>query len=311
MAVTYVQASKIDDMFHGRIKRPYSTNVDAVDDLRLYLILIGALVVFLVYGFGRRNKSPAVDVRHESWMPEIDRRIDPNYKHRLEDGAMGESETRPDNDANEDTDLPDYDGILYQINQLEEKQKQYTLFKRSDEQSQRIGKSGFIKTPKMDTAALATASDIEPLIIVLNVLARDGGQFDGEKVKSAFHALGLNYGEMSIYHYYPEGKPGLGHKQSSLFSVASAVKPGRFDINDMDSFKTPGLSLILQLPGPMEGVLAFELLQYVANGLARKLGGIVCDGIHNRITQQSAEHLKDQIAAFNLKLHAHHQQMLN
>ncbi len=282
-----------------------------MDDLRLYLILIGTIVVFLIYVLGRRNKPPTVDVRHEPWMSEIDRRIDPNYKHRPKDGAMGEGETQPDNDVNEDTDAPDYDGILCQINQLEKKQRQYTLFKRFDEQIQRIGKSGFIKTPKMDTVAVTPALGIESLIIVLNVLARDGGQFDGEKVKSAFYALGLSYGDMSIYHYYPEGDPGLGHKLPSLFSVASAVKPGYFDINDAASFKTPGLSLILQLPGPMEGVLAFELLQYVANGLARKLDGIVCDGTHNRITQQSAEHLKDQISAFNLKLHAHHQQMLH
>lgn len=291
-----------------------------MDDLRLFLLVIGAAIVIAVYVAGRRNHSPASDYKQtqdsEPWLQEIDERIALGYHKQSEEVSVGGKmvgiKTTPaDDKATENGSSPDYDELMYRLNQLESKRPRFTLQKQSGKPSKQTNKAGYIAKSNTETAAVTASLGIDPLVIVLNVIARDGGQFDGQLVKSALDQLGLCFGDMSIYHYYPEGDPELGHKQPSLFSVASAVEPGRFDISDVTSFKTPGLSLILQLPGPMEGILAFELLQHVANVLARQLGGIVCDGTHRKITPQSTEHLKEQISEFNIKLQTSHQPMLH
>ena len=51
------------------------------------------------------------------------------------------------------------------------------------------------------------------------------------------------------------------------------VEPGHFDLNRIERFSTPGLAMILQLPGPLDGPVAFELFLNTAQRLAETLSG--------------------------------------
>jgi len=143
------------------------------------------------------------------------------------------------------------------------------------------------------SAVEADADDVEPLVIVLNVMARSGDYFNGADALAALKADGLQHGEMMIFHYYPEGG-----EDRPVFSLANTVEPGTFDLNTIDHLQTPGLSLFMQLPGPMASREAFELMLRTGRSLAQQLGGDLCDERRNVLTLQTIGHLKEQIEAF-------------
>ncbi len=130
----------------------------------------------------------------------------------------------------------------------------------------------------------------EDLIVVLNIMAHQGQVFDGAAILDATHDAGLVFGEMQIFHYIYNGAP--------LFSLANALNPGSFDINAIENAATPGLTLFLRLPGPIDGLAAFERMYSVAAQLATTLGGEVCDARRAILTAQALEKQRDEIAEY-------------
>lgn len=128
----------------------------------------------------------------------------------------------------------------------------------------------------------------EDLIVVLNVMAHQGQVFHGAAIVNATHDAGLVFGEMQIFHYMYNGAP--------LFSLANALNPGSFDISVMENTTTPGLTLFMRLPGPIDGLTAFDRMYSVAMQLAAALGGEVCDGRRAILTAQALEKQREEIA---------------
>ncbi|MDR9435451.1 MAG: cell division protein ZipA C-terminal FtsZ-binding domain-containing protein, partial [Thiohalophilus sp.] len=83
-----------------------------------------------------------------------------------------------------------------------------------------------------------------------------------------------------------------------VFSLANTVEPGTFDLNAIEQLQTPGLSLFMQLPAPIDSREAFELMLKTGRNLAEQLGGDLCDERRNVLTLQTIGHLKEQIEAF-------------
>jgi len=114
------------------------------------------------------------------------------------------------------------------------------------------------------------APDGEPLIIALNIMARPPARFHGLDILAALKDNGFVFGEMNIFHYYPEGAGG----GRPLCSIANTVEPGRFDIEHLAELETPGLSLFMQLPGPLEGRAAFDKVLQLGRTLRQKMAGL-------------------------------------
>ena len=82
----------------------------------------------------------------------------------------------------------------------------------------------------------------------------------------------------------------------SVFSVANMLKPGTLDPVDEDHLQTPGLTLFLVLPGPLDGVASMRDMMETANGIAVALGGEVLDDKRALLKAQTAQYMLDQIA---------------
>ncbi|MCK4587562.1 MAG: cell division protein ZipA [Gammaproteobacteria bacterium] len=134
--------------------------------------------------------------------------------------------------------------------------------------------------------------DVEPLMLVLTVLAKDEHQFNGGDIKNVLEAERLKHGDMDIFHFHMTGK------KDSVFSVASVVEPGVFDLPTIDDYETPGLSLFCQFPNPMAGAGAFDILLKKSRSIADKLNGQLCDDKRNQLTEQATAHYRDRITAF-------------
>ncbi|MEC7376063.1 MAG: cell division protein ZipA C-terminal FtsZ-binding domain-containing protein, partial [Pseudomonadota bacterium] len=61
-------------------------------------------------------------------------------------------------------------------------------------------------------------------VVVINVLAKKGEEFQGPALKKLFEACGLEHGDMDIYHRHEQADT----TSPVQFSVANAVEPGTF-----------------------------------------------------------------------------------
>ena len=136
------------------------------------------------------------------------------------------------------------------------------------------------------------APDGEQQIFQLHVASPDGRAFEGPAIHAALKAQDLKFGLNDIYHRVTEanGVP------ESVFAVANMLKPGTLDPAERDQLATPGLTLFLVLPGPVEGVQAMRDMMETANGLAKALGGDVLDDKRALLKAQTAQYMLDQIA---------------
>ena len=133
--------------------------------------------------------------------------------------------------------------------------------------------------------------DIEEHIISLYLLAPRGEVLLGNDIKKAFQGAGLEFGHMDIYHRYP---PGV-HGGDAVFSVANLVEPGVFKPSTMATFSTPGLAMFLRLPGPVDGLTAFDDFIATARLLASRLGVEVLDQQRSVLSEQTIGHMREAV----------------
>ena len=115
----------------------------------------------------------------------------------------------------------------------------------------------------------ATVVKAENLVIGLYIAEHEGTNIMGPKIHAALRDRGLRFGAKKIYHRF-DG-------EHATFSVASLVKPGELDPDAAEGFATPGLSVFMQLPGPLNPVAAFQDMLDTARGLARALNSELYD----------------------------------
>lgn len=135
-------------------------------------------------------------------------------------------------------------------------------------------------------------ASVEPdEILVLNVLATDAQGFSGEDLLHILRACDCRIGEMNIFHRYESE----GAKGAMQFSIVNMVEPGIFNLDDITSFSTPGVSFFLRLPGPQDPTDAYNCMVEVAQCLVRNLGGELKDDMLSAVTEQTISHDRQRI----------------
>lgn len=138
--------------------------------------------------------------------------------------------------------------------------------------------------------------DLPPVeeVLVINVISRDPHGFGGPALLQNILESGLRFGEMDIFHRH-ESMAGNGEV---LFSMANAVKPGTFDLDDIDHFTTPAVSFFLGLPGPRHPKQAFDVMVAAARKLSQELNGELKDDQRSVLTAQTIEHYRQRIVDY-------------
>ena len=132
-------------------------------------------------------------------------------------------------------------------------------------------------------------------IITLYLAARAGEKLHGPDIVVAAEKAGLVYGHMGVFHRLVEGHPERG----PVFSVANIMKPGSFNMADIQSLETPAIAFFLTLPAPVPALNAWETMQPTAERMAELLGGIVLDEQRNALAAQRVMHIRDELRAYD------------
>lgn len=138
---------------------------------------------------------------------------------------------------------------------------------------------------------------LEKKLVVLHVMARRPEVFKGAGVMDLVRELDLEYDDRHIFHKKVKRLSG----RKAMYSLLNAVNPGTFDLDNMDQFETPGISFVMSLPGPENGLKAFNIMHEAAKRASEYLQGEVFDESRNRLSQQTVAHLQEEVQLFSLK----------
>jgi len=130
-------------------------------------------------------------------------------------------------------------------------------------------------------------------VIVLTLMAGEGMTLAGPIILKVLQGLGLQHGEMGIFHYF------VGGSNTPLFSVANILEPGSFDLNKMEAIETPGLALFMQLPAMIDGAKAMESLLHKSQQMAAELNGTLCNEKRHPLDQPAMDALQARAAVYS------------
>ena len=135
-------------------------------------------------------------------------------------------------------------------------------------------------------------------VFILYVVARQEDGFAGGTILETLLANDLRFGDMDFFHRH-EQTSGRGAIE---FSVANMMKPGVFDIDNMEPLQTRGLMFFVTLPGPTDMLKAFDYMYEMAKLVAKSLDGDIQDETRSVVTRQSLEHMRQQIRELERRL---------
>lgn len=138
------------------------------------------------------------------------------------------------------------------------------------------------------------------LLISFTVLPKPGNLFTGEDILVACKAAGLQLGEYNIFHRYAIVNEKV--LMTPVCSLVNLFEPGYFDLSNMADFTTKGLSLFMQLPGPVDGRDAFIILMDISDKLSLNLNAIICDETRSVLSTQTISHIREKVENFRFKL---------
>ncbi|MGI9238940.1 MAG: cell division protein ZipA [Woeseiaceae bacterium] len=150
-------------------------------------------------------------------------------------------------------------------------------------------------TASADEAATdRSAENVPTKIVTLRLVAREKSAFKGDDLILSMRGIGLRHGKFGIFHRYD------GNDESkTVFSAASLVEPGSFDLANIKEQQIPGISLFLVLPGPIDSVEAFDLMMAAARALAQSLAGELLDESGSTLSIQRERYLREEIIQYH------------
>ncbi len=138
------------------------------------------------------------------------------------------------------------------------------------------------------------SADLPAKIVTIRMLSRGATPFPAEELVLALREAGLRHGRYGIFHYFPSASA----DDTPVFSVASLTEPGSFDLTRLRTDVYQGVSLFLGLPGPIEGVAAFDAMVIAARAVAKRLDGNLVDEHGSTLSVQRERYLREEVIQF-------------
>ncbi|HEY6942210.1 cell division protein ZipA [Dokdonella sp.] len=233
------------------------------------LIVLGAVVLLLIYVFGKPKKPGQGERRPQRRAGIEGERVEP---------TLGDPDATP---AQGELDVTFAGGLDRSA--------------RADGEAETAS-----RPPPRASVGMRPERAIER-IVTLFVASRTGEPLAGPDIVVAAEKAGLEFGDMGIFHRLVLGKKADG----PVFSMANMVKPGHFDMTALDGVRTPGVTLFMTLPGPLPALDAWEMLLPAAQRLAELLDANVLDEGRNALGRQRIAHIRDELRAWDRQQERH------
>lgn len=161
----------------------------------------------------------------------------------------------------------------------------------SDQETRPAGKGRRTKKPASKGNTYQDLSGNEK-IISLRVSTKGGLLLNGLDIVKALMDAGLMHGSFQIFHRMAK------NTEVPVFSVASLLEPGTFDLSKLESMNTPGLTFFMVLPGELDGIGVFNDMLATARGIAERTNCELLDEKGGALTAQGAGYIRDEIVRY-------------
>lgn len=135
--------------------------------------------------------------------------------------------------------------------------------------------------------------EVEQKIVTMRVVGANKVPFAGDELILSLRGIGMRHGRFGIFHRY-DGND----EDRVIFSAASLVEPGSFDLENIRGQKIPGISLFMVLPGPIDGAEAFDLMMAASRTLTQSLGAELLDETGSTLSIQRERYLREEVIEF-------------
>ena len=269
-----------------------------MNDLRLILLGIGLSIIVLIYVWGTykqksKNRSRTRKITSFKRDSFADVKTMPTYDEddEVSEETLAEMDKFLANSRLADTNVADFSlrAKTKEIDTQDIKLSKSVPDKHLDNSTQEQ------KTQKVDGDTSTQQASLDQVISLL-IKASPNNEFSGTAILEAAEAVGLKFGDMSIFHHH--GIEGV-ETEEAIFSLASMYEPGYFELDRMGTYKTKGLTLFMQLPTPIDSMAAFDLMQETAMRLADILQGEIWSSKHEAIDEKALRAMRDMIAGYS------------
>jgi len=165
-------------------------------------------------------------------------------------------------------------------------------FDEDDQDASTSGTDSQVDSDTSEPAEQSTRSSAQK-IVTLRLVAKNRGAFRGDELILSLRGIGMRHGKFGIFHRI-DGTD----ESSTIFSAASLVEPGSFDLANIKDQEIPGISLFLVLPGPMDGAEAFDMMMEAARALALAMDGELLDESGSTLSIQRERYMREEIIQF-------------
>lgn len=239
--------------------------------LRIALAIVGLMVIgYIVYDFKRRKKAQADKKRLIEQMHESANQVDAKGFDFTGVGSVRPAGVSKSDDSTQQSEVE---------------------VKSAPEEQLDLEGVG-------ENEASQSKFEQPELVISLILKADEDDVYQGKDFMPLLLSQGLRHGDLGIFHRHSgaSGKPG-----PVMYSVANAIKPGTFELNNIERFETPAFAFFVSLPGPTEPVAAFEGMVKTIRLLKTELGGQILDDTKSVYTEQTYQHQLDTIREYVTK----------
>src|SRR5438445_1815070 len=247
------------------------SQVLSATELRVIIAVVGVIVFALIYFFGRPRKPG--QGRRRLFERDSGGRVEPTLGEMMSDAGstQGQGELEV--------------GLRDELDKL----GSAIAGHRADAPA----------APMRKGPALGLRPDTQPVerIVTLFVAARPGETIHGASLIVSAEKAGLVFGDKNIFHRLVSGRAEAG----PIFSMANMIKPGNFDMREIDTLRTPGVCFFMALPGPVSALDGWDTLLPTVQRMAELLDASVLDEERNALGRQRIAHIRDELRAWDRK----------
>lgn len=144
--------------------------------------------------------------------------------------------------------------------------------------------------------ALAAFCDEYDVIAGINIVTEAHTPFKGRAILAAMEREGMRLEAKNIFHKRLDDR--------LLYSLSNMFKPGHFEPEQWDTFRTPGLTLFMAVPVVTDPAAVFARMMETAKALSKFLGGQLLDQDRKPLSDKGAAAIRAQIQGIDAKMRA-------
>ncbi len=156
---------------------------------------------------------------------------------------------------------------------------------------------------QIDGVATEPASDGPAIVgepervISLFLRVKGDSELRGSDITAAAEKVGLQYGDMRIYHRLHE----TDGKKVAVFSLANMMKPGYFYLEEISTMTTRGICLFMPLPNPLSALDAWDSMLATGQRLADILNTELVDETQSTLSRQRTMSIREDMREYDRK----------